>query len=327
MGIGDYTNFKIYDEQYYGGQYEVAAQMLDAFNAASQNAIQLVSKEILGHYSKEAFLQHIADLIARRDIGDTGAATDKPMTQEELISVKINRMIGPVAQTLDAWRKIGADQKEMSYKLGKMVMQSKLQDYLNTGVLAVEAAIEGVAALNFDATGETTKTLTHEHLVSGLAKMGDAANKVLAWVSHSKPVFDLLKQSISDKIFGVANLVILEGTPATLGRPIIVTDAPALHDDNGSLTDTYNVLGLVPGAVVVTESEIEEIISEVVTGLKNLVFRIQGEYAFNVECKGYKWDTTAGGINPTDAALGTTTNWDQVATSVKDLAGLRIKVE
>jgi len=327
MAIGVYSDFKLYDEQFQAGQYEVIAQNLDGFNAASANAIRMVARELLGHYNKEAFFKHISNLITRRDISSVSAATDLPMTQDEFIGVKVNRKIGPVAQTLDAMRKIGMSDQEISFILGQIVASARLADMLNTSILAVEAAIEGQTALNYDATGETVKTLTHEHLVSGLSKLGDQASKVVCWVMHSKPYFDLMKQSIADKITNIADATIYAGTVATLGRPTVVVDAPALHDDNGSLADTYNVLGLVVDAVTAIESEDGGLTSQVVTGLENLVVRFQGEYAFNLMIKGFKWDTANGGENPTDTALGTTTNWDKVATSDKDLAGVRIVVQ
>jgi hypothetical protein len=38
--------------------------------------------------------------------------------------------------------------------------------------------------------------------------------------------------------------------------------------------------------------------------------------------KGYTWDEASGGKSPSDAALGTGANWDQVATSDKHTAGV-----
>jgi hypothetical protein len=63
-------------------------------------------------------------------------------------------------------------------------------------------------------------------------------------------------------------------------------------------------------------------VAQTVTGLENLVIRLQGEYAINVGLRGFTWDTTNGGINPTAAALATAGNWDQTAASIKDLAGV-----
>jgi hypothetical protein len=78
------------------------------------------------------------------------------------------------------------------------------------------------------------------------------------------------------------------------------------------------------GAVaVVQESEEETITSQMFISLEQLVMRIQGEYAFNVGCKGFKWDVTNGGANPTGAAPGTTTNRDKAMAEHKNLAGVR----
>jgi hypothetical protein len=322
MAIGKASDFKIYEEEFYGGMFEAVAQTTQAFNGASAGAMRLVARELKGLYEKESFLADISGLISRRDTTSVSSATDLAMTQGEFISVKVNRKIGPVAQTLDAWRKIGADQREMSFKLGQAIGERQAADYVNTAILAAETALAGQT--NLVHTIGSSGTMTHGALVSGMAKMGDASSSIVAWVMHSKPFHDLIGQSITDKIFGVANVAIYSGTVATLGKPTIVVDAPALYDANGSLTDTYNTLGLVAGGVTVTESEQREIVSEVVTGLENLVMRVQGEYAFNVGVKGFKWDVTNGGANPTDSAIGTTTNWDKAATSDKHLAGVRI---
>ena len=47
----------------------------------------------------------------------------------------------------------------------------------------------------------------------------------------------------------------------------------------------------------------------------------------DVGVKGFQWDTGNGGVNPTDANVGTSTNWDKVLTSIKDCAGVRIVVQ
>lgn len=326
MAIGKASDFKIYEPEFYGGMAEAIAQAVQAFNGASAGSIRLVARSLKGHYEKESFFKDIDTLISRRDITSVAAATDLAMTQDELVSVKVNRKIGPAAQTLDSWRKLGTSPQEMSFQLGRMVGDRKLRDYLNTAILSVETAIDGVAANKVDKTGASPDTLTHGHLVSAMALLGDHSQRIVAWVMHSKPFHDLIGQAITDKIFGVADVTIFGGGPGSLGKPVIVTDAPALWDLNGSAADTYNVLGLVDGAVTVTESEQEEIVSELVTGLENLVMRVQGEYAFNVGLRGFKWDVANGGANPDDTALGTTSNWDKVATSDKHIAGVRLMV-
>ncbi len=327
MAIGKGSDFVIYNDEFYGGMAEAIAQNLAVFNAASAGSVRLVANTLLGDYNRESFLKDVANLITRRDLTSTTTVTDLAMTQAEIIGVKVHRKIGPTAQTLDSWRKIGKDQREMSFKLGGMIGERKLQDMVNTSIMSVEAALQGQASQNFAGVGGT---LTHGKLNSALSKMGDAANRIVAWVMHSTSWFQLAGQSITDKITNVADVQIKEGTAFSLGRPTIVTDAASLFDlgATSSAGDDFNsVLGLVSGAVVCTESEEQDLVSEIVTGLEQLAFRIQGEYAFSLNMKGMQWDIGNGGANPLDTALATASNWDKIATDAKDLPGVRLTVD
>lgn len=321
------SDFKLYEEQYFGGMFDRIQQVIQAFNGNSANTIRLSSRVLPAHFNRESIFKKVADMISRRDITSIDPVADKKLEQDEFVGVKVNRTAGPVASTLDAWKKIAKDPQEFSFLLGQMYGEAKIQDMINTAILVVESAISGQSDLNFDATGESTKTTTHAHIVSGISKMGDQAGRIRAFVMHSKPYYDLVKQAIGDKIFEVAGAVIYSGTVATFGKPTIVIDSPALHDANGSHTDTYNILGLTEGAIDVVESEQETVAFDLVTGLKNLMYRYQAEYAYNLNVKGMRWDTQNGGINPSDATLGTSSNWIKVLSDIKSLSGVRIKVQ
>lgn len=329
MAYGVEATFKIHDQEYQGGQFEVIAQNVQAFNEASKGAIILVPREIKGDYEKEAFFNDLSSsLVSRRDLTSTSTAAGIDMTQDEYVRIKVSRKIGPVEKAVAAWRKAGMSGEQMSFVLGQMVAKAKLADYLNTGLLAVEAAIEGVGTdVNVDRTGESTKTLCIAALVAGLAKFGDRAGNIVAWIMHSKPYFDLMSEQTGVLTSNVAGLTITEGSVKSLGRPIIYTDSSALTDANGSAIDTYNVLGLTAGALALIESEKEIMEAQTISGYEQLFYRIQGEHGFNVGVKGFAYDVSNGGANPNDATIGTTTNWDQVAASIKDCAGVRIKVQ
>lgn len=328
MAIGKASDFKVYDEQLTTGLWEGLSQFSDGFNAGSGNTIRLVPRDRRGHYSYESFFKSIAGVVSRRDTTSTAAATDQALPEDEQISVKINRKFGPVAQTVDAWKKVGSDPREMSFVLGEMMAEEVALDMINTAILAGEAAIEGQAAFNYDATAQTTKTMTHTHLIKGMALMGDFSGRLRAWVMRGKPYHDLLAQAVADNVFEVGGVVIAAGNVPTFNKPTVVIDAPALTDANGSLIDTYNTLCLVENAIVIEESEEPpEIAFDLITGLENLVYRFQGEYSYNIKIKGMKWNVGAGGANPTDGALGTTTNWTLAATNAKHGPGIRVKTQ
>jgi hypothetical protein len=332
MAIGTGANFQIYQEQINGGLVETLTQNVNAFNAASRNAIRLVTRRSRGDYVQESFFQELgASLVSRRDTTSVAAATDIPLTQDEFISVKLNRKVGPVAQTLDAFKKVreslrGEDGDEtISFLIGQMVARRIQQDWLDSLLGSA------VAALNNNAEVQATTPnapLDTDHLVDLLNVYGDNADRIVIWVMHSSPYYQLVKNQISANIDGVSNFNVAQATPITLNRPVLITDSDELRVV-GSPTgdDDYYILGLTENALVAEESEEPTVVGEVVTGLENLSVRMQGEHAFNVGLKGYGWDTAGGGANPTDAALETGSNWLVKSSSHKDTAGSIIQVK
>lgn len=311
MAQSTLADFKIYEEQFYAGMNEWLQQNSDIFNAASMGAIRFVTQKRRGQYEQESFFKHISSLIVRRDVTLTSAVADKKLEQDELVRVKINRRIGPVAVNKDAFRKIGMDPEMFSFILGQQIAPDVQVDYANAAIGAVTAALRGQTSLIVDQVSPTgVNTMRHSYLSNALAKMGDASGRIVAWVMHSKPFFDLVSQSMTDNVFEIGGMVIKSGIPPTLGKPTIVVDSPALVESSGSSVSSYITLGLTADGVVVEQSEDQEIASQLITGTENIGVRIQGEHAYNVGVKGYGWDMTNGGPNPTDAALATSTNWD-----------------
>lgn len=320
MATGKYSDAKIYEAEFYGGMNEAIAQNINVFNAASNNAIRLISQPMKGHYEKTSFWKDVSGLVSRRDITSVAAATDLALTQDEQIAVKLNRKIGPVGQTLDTWRKLGLSGSEMSYQFGKLVGDRVVQEWLNTSVAAASAAIGAQAGLV--STIAANGTSTHGELLKAMGKMGDASGRIRAFVMHSKPFFDLMGQAITDKVVNVADMVIFQGNIATFGRPVIVTDVPGLLV--AGAPNLYHTLALVEDAIVVNESEAREIYSDIVLGTENIIMRAQGEYAYSVKLKGVKWDVANGGLNPLNAAVATGSNWDIVVTDTKDMLGAKM---
>lgn len=322
--IGKASDMVIYQAEFQTGLVESLTQSVNAFNEASRGAIRLVPHALKGHYSKNAFFKDIAGLVTRRDITSTSGIMPLGMTQDEVIGVKVNRKIGPVAQTLDAIAKAGLSEEDASRAFGKLAGEHKVKDMLNTGLLALEAAIQATSGVNYDVTGLTDKKATPEYLNTTLSLFGDNAQKIICWVTHSKPQFDITGKLITDKVTGLADIVTVQGSiPAWLGRPAIITDSPALTDANGSAADTYNILGLVQDALVIEESEPDRFATSLELLLENMSRVWQAEYAYNITIKGKKYDTT-GGINPNDGTLATGSNWDTVASDVRNTAGVRL---
>lgn len=328
MAAGKASDFKVYQDQFQAGVIETLTQNSNAFNSASAGAIALSTISRRGDYSQQAFFKNVANLITRRDTTSTSAATILGMTQDEWVSVKLNRKIGPVDQTKDAFRKImaGLAEDEMSFILGEQAAKAMQVEMLNSALRAGRAALNAQASVKY--TVPTNGTLGTAGLVSGLSKFGDAGSQIVCWVMHSKAYYDLVQNQITSNIDGVSNFNVATGTPVTLNRPVLVTDSDALLVNSGSgstaVTDYYT-LGLTAGGLIVENTEEEELVIENVTGNENLITRLQGEFAYNLGVRGFKWDIANGAANPTDTALGTGTNWDPNRDSFKDFAGVVIQ--
>jgi len=297
--------------------FEYVTQNLGAFNAAINNSIVLESFLKKGHYSLESFFSSISDVVTRRDITSTADATILGPAQQDLVSVKMNGKIGPVDITIDALKKAAIPMDEFSYYLGQQVGKEKTKYELNSIIGAGSAALLANADSTIDGTAAI---ISYDAMVDTMAAMGDAGEDVVAWVMHSKVYYDLVKNIIADKLFDITSFAVHTGTPITFGRPVIVTDSPYLtYEDTGT---KYRTLALTTRGLTCSESERDLIDGQNITGGENIMFRYQGEFAFNVGVKGFAWDVPNGGINPVSADLITTTNWDRVVDSVKSGPGV-----
>jgi hypothetical protein len=313
--------FTIYNEQFITGYTETLVMETNIFNAASRGAITLQKTNKLGDYAKETIFDLVSNITGRRDISSLATANDKDLTTSEIVDVKLNRKHGPVKKTLDALKKIGKDPAEFSFILGQQVAKAVLVDQVNSALAAVTAALSGVASILYDGSAAS---MTHTALAYGAGKFGDQSTRIALWVMHSVPKTALGVLAISEKITNVADGMINFGVVGANGLPVLMVDSPSLLV--AGTPQLYATVGLVAGAVRVIESEDPTmILAGPLTGYENLVYRMQGESAFNLGVKGFTWNVQSGGANPTDAAVATQSNWDQSATSYKDLAGVYIK--
>jgi hypothetical protein len=326
MAIGKASDFKIYQEEFFGGMTEKLQQNAINLAAQSRGSIVIRAHEHRGDYEKESFVKSLSALVSRQDITSVATVTDTELTQDDEIRVKCHRKIGPVAQAKKAFKMISEDPQVLSFILGQQQAQAVAEDMLNTGLAAAAAALVNTSAVKNDVTSATVKSITHSNLLQTLAKFGDASDRIVAWVLHSTQWFDLGLQSISDQITNVADKVISAYTVQGFNRPFLVTDSASLIV-TGDTPDSYYVLGLAEDGLQLLQSEQMEIATDEVTGLEQLVMRYQGEYAYSVGVKGFQWDTGNGAANPDLATIGTGSNWDKVRTSTKDLAGVVLKCQ
>jgi hypothetical protein len=158
--------------------------------------------------------------VSRRDNTSTAGVTDLPITQAELISVKLSRKIGPAAMTRDAFRKMMGQYTETEFTgiVAQQAASGMQLEMLNTALAALRAALKQQSTASY-VTEASLGAISTNTLVSGhRGGFGDQASRIKAWVMHSKPYYDLVKNQIAANINGVSNFNVASGTAAVAGQ-------------------------------------------------------------------------------------------------------------
>jgi hypothetical protein len=322
------SDMKVYNEQFFAGYTEELEKNLAVFNANSANTILMSSDVTNGEFIKEAYLAKISGLVTRRDNTSTSSVTGLKATQGEIVKVDRSIKIGPVEFTDEAVHKGNMTFDEMVFLLGQQAAEEVMNEHVDAVLYALQGAYNVTALSNGLVQDSSGATMTHNILNNGLAKMGDQASKVSAWVMHSSVFFELQGQAITDKIDSVAGTVIYGGNPGTLGRPVIVTDSDALFSNGSSSVSTdnyYTTYGLVPAAAEVQQTRVGNPVIERVGGNEQIINRMQAEENHTIGIKGMSFNTAT--VNPTVAQLASSSNWTQSLSQLKALAGVQIKTK
>ncbi|MGP9796191.1 major capsid protein [Halomonas sp. 86] len=297
----------IYNDLAQTAYLERIQEVFEVFNGASQGAIVLDSEMIEGDLRKRAFYK-IGGAIAHRDVNSDAAVTAAKIDADEMVDVKVPFKYGPYQTTEEAFKRRARSPEEFSMLVGQDYADAVMVGRVEFAMSALEAAIGGNAdmAVTGDFATDGKKVLTR-----GLRTLGDRFGRVALWVMDSGTYFDLVDQSIADKIYGETEVVIYGGQPGTMGKPVLVTD----------MCPAGQIFGLQAGSVRITESQAPGFRSYLIDDLENLAMGFRAEGTFNVGLMGYSW---AGAENPNLAAIGTGASWTKYATSNKNTAGFLI---
>lgn len=316
------SDLAVFSEYAYSTMTEMQDQQIGLFNAATRGGLVLQSGNHQGDYSDEAMWAKISGLVRRRNAYGSGTVAEKVLEHLTETSVKVAAGTPPVRIDPGMMKWIQRSPEEAGVVVGKQMAEDSIADMLNTAVLVYAAAIGQVASVVYDHSATGAMSLIA--LNKGAAKFGDRAGAIVAWVMHSKSAFDIYGEALTNatRLFVFGNVRVIEDG---FGRPLVVTDSPNLI--TAGTPDTYAALGLTPGAVLVSQNGDFTDNVETKNGDENIIRTYQAEWSYNVGIQGFAWDKTNGGKSPTNAALGTATNWDRYATSDKDLAGVLVKAQ
>jgi hypothetical protein len=296
---------------------EVLMQNIQNFTGGTNGAIQLSTEYLMGDFEEVSGLQEIANIIARRDPTSNAAAPIKNIDSIDQNNVKVYFGTGAVEFKLVDAERYGSSSDAFSMAIGEQIGIGLTNFMLNQMISATVGALQSNTTI---ITGDGTADINFGILNDGLAKFGDASQSIVAWIANGNQFHKLMGDAIANyNIDSVTGGAIVQGTTASLGRPIYVTDSSAL----GGVAVGEAVLGLTQGAVRGAETTTRQIISEIVTGQENLKYRIQAESDILLRVKGYGYTGTA---NPLSSDLENPANWAKVNTDNKSTAGILINV-
>lgn len=310
-------NMQVYDEQIRLRTIELLGQDLQKFNAASAGALVLDMMAWAGNYTRESFYASLAGAqrrVNRLGVNDAQAAT--VLAESERVGVKVAGGFGPVLFEPGQLTWLATNPAEAIDVIAQGFADALLADQLNTGVLAVVAAIENQPTLVNDVSAgiDGAGALTQTVLNGSHAKFRDASGQLRADIMTGDAHHKLIEKGLQngEQLFMSSNVTVV----GILGKVIVVSDIPALTD--GNLT---KVVSLVAGAVIVDNAS--DIITNLDTsnGNKRIETTWQADYSFGLKLKGYSWDVANGGASPDDAAIGTGANWVLATSDVKFSAG------
>jgi hypothetical protein len=311
------SDMKVFNEYLKNTTVETIAQMVEKFNAASNGAIRLTPQGIDGDFLQESLWAGLHSAQRRVDrYATNNAQSATALAQVQANSVKVAGGFGPILWEPSQLSWIQKNPAEALEVISRNLSEAIMADQLNTAIAALVAAISNVAGATNDVSA--TAGVTYGAINGAHAKFGDASGLLVAQVMTGEVFHKLVGQNLANasQLFNSQSVNIVD----ILGRPVIVTDAPALYETG--TPNKQKVLSLADSAAIVHDGS--DVVTSVQTsnGKERIETTFQADYSFGLGLKGYAWDIANGGKSPTNAELATGSNWDLFVNSVKSSAGV-----
>lgn len=310
----------VFNKQTYIAMTETVAQDVNKFNEASQGTIILLNEPTGGDFDLKASFKAIQGIVRRRDAHGSGTVTAKRLEQLLDVAVKVAAGTPPIEYEEQQYRWVMQNPELAALTIGEQLGKAKIADMLNAGIQGGVSAIGGNAdAVEGDGTADASFRLFNK----GAGRMGDRSGALRSWIAHSSTMTGLYDNALAntERLFFYDGINVIRDP---FGRLFVITDSPALITENAGVT-AYNSLGLVQEGIVIKDNNDFNAVVVPTVGNENIKYTYQAEWSYNVGVKGYAWDMAKGGKSPTDAAIGTATNWSKISSSIKDTAGVLIK--
>ena len=308
---------QVFNQYYMPVIIETLSQMVKKFNSASNGALRLSTDGFTGDFYQESFFSSLHSAQRRVDryaTNDDAQSTD--LSQQKQSSVKIAGGFGPIkyepSQLTWLQQPTAAGIEVVSRNFAEAIMQ----DQLNTAILGLVSAISNQPEATNDISAQ--EGISYAAMNDAHALFCDHSGNLVAQIMNGTTFHRLIGENLKNgaNLFKAQTVNVVD----ILGRVIVVTDAPALY--TSGTESKCKVLSLVENAAIVHDGK--DIITNIDTqnGKNRIETTIQMDYTFGLGLKGYSWDEANGGPTPKDDKIGTGSNWNKIASSIKETAGV-----
>lgn len=312
------TDMKVFNQYLMEATAETLGQRIERFNGASNGAIVLTSMNFEGDFFQRSFYAALHNAQRRVDrYAERSDASATALSQIQENSVKVAGGFGPIRFEPAQMTWLQKNESEAIAVISEQLSEAIMQDQLNSGIAAAVGAISNQSDATNDVSGDPA-AITYSALNNAHAKFGDRSGSLVAEVMRGSMYHKLIGQNLdnSQELFRSENVTVV----SILGKPVIVTDAPALSESGSPNLD--KVLSLTSGGITIMDGS--DVITNMDTsnGKERIETTMQADYSFGLGLAGYAWDTESGGKSPDDDALATGSNWELIMDDIKNTAGV-----
>lgn len=311
------SQMQVFNEYVMPATLELLAQQTAKFNAASNGSIVLTNASSVGDFLQGSFFGSLASAQRRVDrYAAQASVTPVDITEVKRSQVKIAGGFGPVRFEPSQLAWLQRPTQQGITVAAQAFADMLLADQLNTAIAALVAAISNQPTATNDVSA--TVGISYAAMNAAHAKFGDSSQNLVAQVMNGATYHKLIGLNLANaqELFTAQGVLVVN----ILGKPVVVTDAPSLF--TAGTPDKLKVLSLASAAAVVANPGNVTTNVETKNGQTRIETTFQADYDFTLGLKGYTWDEANGGKSPIDAEIATGSNWDKVATDIKNTAGV-----
>ena len=345
------NNLKVFSDFAYTEKNETERQQTELFNERTRGALTMSTDASGGDFMHSMFLKKIASI---SDIASpyTDAAVGLTLPEQvDETQVKYGIVSKQIQLDEHSIQWINESPEEFGVKVGEQVAKRNMQLKLNAICAALVACIGGARDGTTNIPGSTLTvnkirefegdddrfSPTIDAMLEAQGIFGDAQQDIICWVMNGKTWTAYARENAKNnqELFTYQTLNVTEDTR---GVPIVVTDSSALSfdanletaDSSGTRKDVevQSILGLTAGAGMTFNQGDYRQVMDTSTDRTWIRDTWKAQETVRLGCKGYAYQVGAANANkgPTEAQLGMADRWAQVASDIKDTAGVLLNV-